>query len=256
MARAATVTEHLATHNWVEPSSSPSLLRWRSLLLFLFQLFQFLLHHHLFLLLGELGEQEGDLQPHAPRRTTRGGDGVAVKLCAEVHRLEPQLHDSSNATAEGHRPYIAAAGHPVGGNDGLQGDVIPLLQVVVQEVLNQELIDRRTAAFTGHRPHIVGQRADGPVPRLRQHNNARPQAELPLSRNVAGGRGNDERRPNAPDQFARLGGREEERWIHVTQPILAPGRLLRIRLPYDRLNNARDQVPILADAGGYDWLNV
>ena len=59
---------------------------------------------------------------------------------------------------------ITAARPPVGGDDGLDvSDVPALLQVVVDEPLQQQLVDRRTATGTGNRPYVVGQCTDDPV---------------------------------------------------------------------------------------------
>src|ERR1035441_5220509 len=128
---------------------APGSLLWLCLLLLLVHLFQLLFQHPLLLRLGELGEQKGELYAHAPRRASRGIRGVAKKLCGDVHRLKSDLHDSSHATTERHGPYVAAARSPVGGEDGRRGDVPTMLHVVVNGVLQQELIDRRTATRTG-----------------------------------------------------------------------------------------------------------
>ena len=58
---------------------------------------------------------------------------VAVELSNEAHRLRPELHDPSDAASEWHRPHVAAAGFPVGGDDGRQRDGPAFLQVVVNE---------------------------------------------------------------------------------------------------------------------------
>ena len=50
----------------------------------LFQLFQLHLHHFLLLLLGELGEQESELQPHTPRRSPRRIDRFAKYTVSEL----------------------------------------------------------------------------------------------------------------------------------------------------------------------------
>lgn len=63
-------------------------------------------------------------------------------------------------------------------------------------------------------------------------------------------------RASTPDQLARLEKRKEERGIHVPEAKLASGRLVRIRLPYDGLNNAGDEIPILGDVDRYNGLNV
>src|SRR5664280_811104 len=63
-------------------------------------------------------------------------------------------------------------------------------------------------------------------------------------------------RASTPDQLARLEKRKEERGIHVPEAKLASGRLVRIPLPYDGLNNAGDEIPILGDVDRYNGLNV
>jgi hypothetical protein len=62
-------------------------------------------------------------------------DGVAIKCCAKVDRLEPELHDPSGATPEWHGPGVSAGSSPVSGKDGCGGQIPALLQVVVDEVL-------------------------------------------------------------------------------------------------------------------------
>ena len=56
-----------------------------------------------------------------------------------------------------------------------------MLDVVVNEVLQQELIHRGTAAGTGNRPDVVGQRADDPVPWSSQGDDTGTHADLSLT---------------------------------------------------------------------------
>ena len=63
-------------------------------------------------------------------------------------------------------------------------------------------------------------------------------------------------RARAPDHFATIRRGQKERGVHVTKPIFATRVLIGIRLPYDGLNNASDEVPVLADVHGYDRLDV
>src|SRR5713101_5393838 len=88
---------------------------------------------------------------------------VAVELSEEAHRLRPELRDPPDTAAKRHRPHVAAAGFPVGGDDGRHRDEPAFLQVVVDEVLHQELIHIGTAARTRHRPDIVCQHPQRPV---------------------------------------------------------------------------------------------
>ena len=84
-------------------------------------------------------------------------NGVAIKLSAEGHRLVSELHDSPQAAAIRHRPCVAIRRFPVCRQSGLPSDVPALLEVVVDEILQEELINIRTAARARNRPHIVGQ---------------------------------------------------------------------------------------------------
>src|ERR1039457_179 len=233
-------------------TSASFLLRRRSLL---FQLFQFLFHHHL-LLLGFLRIEELNLQPHAPRGSARGIHSIAVQLSQDVNWLVSQLHDSSHAATEGQRQYVAAACPPVGGDNRRRGEIPALLHVVVDEPLQQHLVDWGTAPRTRNRPDVIDQGADDPLPRRSQQNDSRPHAELSLPKLIGGSRGDNKGRPNTPDQFARLCWGEEERGIHVAESEPALRCLADVRLPDDRLNNASNQVPVLADANWNDRLDI
>jgi hypothetical protein len=65
---------------------------------------------------------------------------VAVELSENADGLRPELRDPSDAAAKRHRPQVAAAGLPVGGDDGRHPNEPAFFQVVVDEVLRQELI--------------------------------------------------------------------------------------------------------------------
>src|ERR1017187_7654834 len=158
-----------------------SLLRGRRLLLFLFQLFEFHLEHFLFLRLGEFEIQQGNLEPHAPGRRPGRVLNVAKELKLEVRGLEANLHDSAETASERQRQIVAVAGSPIGGDDGRGGDVPAILHVVVNEVLKQKLIDRRTAAATGKRPYIVGESADNPVTGSGKNNHTWARADFSRS---------------------------------------------------------------------------
>ena len=69
------------------------------------------------------GNRRGDLYPHSPRRGSRGMHRVAVELRGHTHWLESDLHQSSEATPERHRPDVSTACFPVGGDDWRNVDV-------------------------------------------------------------------------------------------------------------------------------------
>src|SRR5208337_2145714 len=137
----------------------PLLLRRR----LLFQLFQLHFQHPLLLLLGELGKQELNLQPHAPRRSTRRMHCVAIELTCDIDGLESDLHDSSHATTEGNYRLVTARGTPIGGDDRRGSEVPPLLHVVVDEPLQQHLVHHCPLVWPSHRPDVVDQCAKYPM---------------------------------------------------------------------------------------------
>ena len=94
------------------------------------------------------------------------------------------------------------------------------------------------------------------VRRLSQQDHRRSQAEFPLAEDGTGGSRNDQRRSHTPDQLSGLPRRQKERWVHVSQPVLAAGVLLWIGLPDNRLNDSRDQVPVVAELDRNHGLNV
>ena len=51
-------------------------------------------------------------------------------------------------------------------------------------------------------------------------------------------------------------GEKKKRGIHISESVPALCRLLHVRLPDDRQNDAVDQVPVLADVDGNDRLDV
>src|SRR5215831_1551773 len=66
---------------------------------------------------------------------------------------------------------------------------------------------------------------------------------------------NREDRTDAPDQFARMGGRHKELLSNVANSIRVAVRY-RIRLTDHRHDGARDQVPVCVDVQRHDRLNV
>src|SRR4029453_16360862 len=80
-----------------------------------------------------------------------------------------------------------------------------------------------------------------------------PLAAAPLR----GGRGRErERRPRAPDELLRPGGREEQRWVDVAEAegVVDPGR--ERRLVDDGHDRSRDQVPAGVEFDRDDGLHV
>src|SRR5713101_7507283 len=73
---------------------------------------------------------------------------AAIELSKEAHRLRPELHDPSDAAAKRHRLHVAAAGFPVGGDDGrpTEAPVLPStllfsLAAVALSQLRQESVE-------------------------------------------------------------------------------------------------------------------
>src|SRR5258708_22964042 len=184
---------------------------------------------------------------------------VAVELSNEAHRLRPELRDPSDAAAKRHRPHVAAAGFPVGGDDGRRRDEPAFLQVVVDETLRQELIHIGTAARTCHRPDIVCQYSQRPVARLRQDNGGWPYPQLPLSQKRICCCGQLEGRSNSPDQLSRLLGCNEKCRLPISETVLSrfgSSRCVRHWLVDDRRNPAEEQVPVFRDSNWYHGLNI
>src|SRR5215472_5143456 len=228
----------------------------RRFLLLLVKLLELFLHKHLLFFRRELWEQESNLQPHAPRRSPCWIHSVPVKLRCEVHWLEAQLHHPAHTAVKGNRPHVAAAGPPMRGDDRRRRDVPTLLDLVSDEVLVQHLVDRRAASRTRHGPYVIHQIAQRPLTRLGQNYDRWTQAELSLSQNRVGSGRNHHGRANAPDQLSRPARRKEEGGNHTAESVLSPGVLVGIGLPHQRLNDARDHHPVLADVDGNHWLNV
>ena len=88
---------------------------------------------------------------------------VSIELRGHTHRLEPDLHESSQPTPDRHRPDISTTGLPVGGNDWRDVNVPALFHVVVDEVLQQELVYTWTRSSTGDRPDVVSEDSERPV---------------------------------------------------------------------------------------------
>src|SRR5271156_267459 len=190
-------------------------------------------------------------------------DGVAVELRGDVHRLESELHDSSYSTAEGHVPYVVAGCSPVSGDDWPAGEVPPLLHVVVDKPLQQELVYGRfiEIGMTRYRPVVVCQKPDRKMWRLHQCYHRGPEAEFSLAeiRRVSSSR-EHKSRADAPDHLALL-RREEECRVQVTQavdPCLLNGGVgwNGEWLVDDRHNPAGDEVPVLPHAQRDYWLDV
>jgi len=93
-------------------------------------------------------------------------NSVAIKLRCERDRLVPDFHNSSHSAAKRHGPSVAIGSFPVRRQSWLPSNVPALLQVVIDEILEQELIHIRAAARARHRPDIVRQNSQSPMPRL------------------------------------------------------------------------------------------
>src|SRR5580693_7909703 len=112
--------------------------------------------------------------------------GIAISLNADIPPLESKFHDSSHAAAEWHYPSTVIADFPVGGEDGLGGQVPAFFHVVVDEILQQHLINVCAAATASNRPDVVDEYAQHEMARRRQRDDVRSQSKLPLSQILAG----------------------------------------------------------------------
>src|ERR1700733_1623387 len=194
-------------------------------------------------------------------------DCVPVKLHSPVDWLRSKPSDLADASAERHVPCasrnivtsrrVGGAGRiPVRRHDWSTGEVITLLQVVVDKVLQQHLIHIRSMRGTGDRKHIADQGADRPLPWLHKRYHRRPKAELTLAcLRTRSGR-QDERRSQSIDELPRIRWREEERGIHISNTNLPTCWLLRIRLPDKRLDHPSDQHDLVVELHGNDRLNI
>ena len=109
--------------------------------------------------------------------------GVAIELRGEIHGLEPELHNSSHSSAEGHRPHAGiAGGSPVGGVDGRRCEIPALLHVEVDEPFQEKLVHDGLVfiGMTGDRPVVVDKKPDRKMRGLHQRGHRRPDAEFPL----------------------------------------------------------------------------
>ena len=95
-------------------------------------------------------------------------DCVAVELKSNVNWLSSQFHDAADAAAERHNPAKIIGGVPIGSDGWLPREIPPLLQVVVDEVLQQELIHIWQIGMPRDRPDVAGQSPESPLARLYQ----------------------------------------------------------------------------------------
>ena len=72
---------------------------------------------------------------------------------------------------------------------------------------------------------------------------------------ICGG-GQDKRRPHAPDESPGTGRREKESRVYVATIEGTTGVRVQVGLPDNRLDDPRDQVPILREVRRYYRLNV
>src|SRR5208282_6853545 len=188
-------------------------------------------------------------------------DGIAISLNADVHRLKSKFHDSSDAATEWYRPH-ASAGRgrvPVCGEDGLRGQVPALFHVVVDEVLQQHLIDVRTASPTGDRPDVVDEYAQHEMAWHHQSDDVGPQSKLSLPQVLAGRSRQLNDRACAPNHLMYFPRGEQKSRLHVPQPgntDLREGRRHRKRLVDDGSNPANDQVPVVVNFQWNHRLNI
>ena len=173
-----------------------------------------------------------------------------------------------DAAAKGHRPDASAGGvvsggglaaalaSPVSRDDRRGGEIPTLVQVVVDEVLQQHLVYIRPVLGAGDGEYVIDQGSEGPMSGLDQGDRRRAEAQFSLAEGRAGGGGDDNCRPKAPDQLAGFCRREKEGWVHVSEAVFSAGVRGWGRLPDDGLNGPRDQHPFFADADRNHGLNV
>ena len=150
--------------------------------------------------------------------------GIPISLNVDIHRLKSKLHDSSHAATEWHRPHAPARRGriPVGGENGLRGQVPAFFHVVVDEVLQEHLVDVPTAARTGHRPDVVDQYTHHETSGHGQSDDVGSEGKLALSQVLAGRSRQLKDRTYAPNHFVWLARREQtgqqvDHRIHNTQ---------------------------------------
>src|ERR1700679_331177 len=121
-------------------------------------------------------------------------DRVSVKLHGPIDWLKSQPSDLAYPSAKRHGPHVASGrvvpgcivtgtiGIPVGRHDRPAGQVIALLQVVVDEVLQQHLVYSRPIRGTCNGEQIIDEDTNRPMPWLHQCYHRRTKAELTLTR--------------------------------------------------------------------------
>ena len=88
-----------------------------------------------------LWEQKGELEAQLPVGTEVRLLDVVVSLEEGVDRLFADLVHPANSATERHRPLLPTLRLPVGGDDGLGGQKLALVHVVVGEDLAEEEVD-------------------------------------------------------------------------------------------------------------------
>src|ERR1700733_4558582 len=185
-----------------------------------------------------------------------------------MHGLWSEAHNTSDAAAERDCPPASwrsvitfcsvAAGlvMPVCCNDRATIDIPALFQVVSDEVLQCHLVYRWAMPGTGNGPHVVDQESDRPMSRLYQGDHGRAKTQFPLTESCTRGCRKDNCGTETPDQLAGFCRRKEEGRVHVPNAVLSASVCGSVGLPDNRLNDARDQHPVFADASGNHRLNI
>ena len=200
-------------------------------------------------------KQQLHLEARLPFRPSSRRRYVVEDLNLRVDRLLAELEQAPEPAADGHGPFSAVR-EPIRGDDGARGEVPAIGEIVVHERLDQHLIDVRTLASARKRPDIVGERAEQPMPLYREDDDRRSCTPAMVAEILIGRGRQQECRPDAPDDFARLCRREEERGIEISDPELLMARGRQLGLGDHRRDPAGDQVPIRIDRDWNDGLDV
>src|SRR5215469_6778196 len=113
---------------------------------------------------------------------------VSVKLWGHIHRLRPELADTSHATTKWDRPHVPIASLPVCVEDRPGREIPALFHVVVHEVLQRHLIYIAAVRGARNRPHVINQRTQRPMARLHETHDGWTDSQLALAQDLAGRR--------------------------------------------------------------------
>ena len=200
-------------------------------------------------------EKKSDRSPQLPIRCAGRAYCVVVGGNRCVYRLIAHSEDAAEATADRHGPFLTSRCKPVHRDDRRRGQVPAVLHVVVDEWLGEAGIYRWPQRIAADRPLIVEQHAEHPMSRRRQEHGRRAEQDSARPENrIAGGR-NGEDRANAPDQFARVRRRQEQRLGNIANTVGA-AVFRRIRLADQRNDGARDDVPVFVQVHWNDRLDI